>query len=504
MDIDYLNDPTVSVFIDPEMTAYPQKAPFHPSETFPEYPFGQDDISDEVNKVYAAVRTLFHQLGYDEGHFGTTSWNPLKGLVHPGDTVVLKPNFVLDANMRAGGGTDELITHGSVIRAVADYVYIALEGKGKIILGDAPQADANFDQIVAKMGLDILRDFYPCTADFSFELLDYRQLRFVYDENGMLGNNSRLSLDGDPNGYTVFDLGKNSAFEGLENIENIYGADYDRSETLKHHSGGKHEYCISGTILKADVFISLPKMKTHRKSGATLNLKNLVGINGNKNYLPHFRIGAPDDGGDEFPMLNQQQKTAYYTKRKMVDRLLVNPNPVKDFLFKTMAAVYRFIKPIVFKTVDEKKDLLAGGWYGNETVWRMILDLNRILVYGDADGNLQDTPQRRIFSVMDGVVAGDGDGPLAPERKECGALLAGRNTLCMDYIALRMMGLDARKIPLYKQLSPQMDYPLTYVNPQDLVVACNNEEAKQYVVHDTSVSLHFCPAPGWIGHIELE
>ncbi|MCQ4735858.1 hypothetical protein, partial [Anaerotruncus colihominis] len=37
------------------------------------------------------IRTLFHQLGYDEGHFGTTSWNPLKGLVHPGDTVVLKP-----------------------------------------------------------------------------------------------------------------------------------------------------------------------------------------------------------------------------------------------------------------------------------------------------------------------------------------------------------------------------------------------------------------------------
>ena len=162
---------------------------------------------------------------------------------------------------------DELITHGSVIRAVADYVYIALEGKGKIILGDAPQAEANFDHIVAKMGLDILRDFYPCTADFSFELLDYRQLRFVYDENGMLGSNSRLTLDGDPNGYTIFDLGKNSAFEGLENIENIYGADYDRSETLKHHSGGKHEYCISGTILKADVFISLPKMKTHRKSG---------------------------------------------------------------------------------------------------------------------------------------------------------------------------------------------------------------------------------------------
>lgn len=130
--------------------------------------------------------------------------------------------------------------------------------------------------------------FIHVSADFSFELLDYRQLRFVYDENGMLGNNSRLSLDGDPNGYTVFDLGKNSAFEGLENIENIYGADYDRSETLKHHSGGKHEYCISGTILKADVFISLPKMKTHRKSGATLNLKNLVGCNGNKNYLPHF------------------------------------------------------------------------------------------------------------------------------------------------------------------------------------------------------------------------
>lgn len=41
MDIDYLNDPTVSVFIDPEMTAYPQKAPFHPSETFPDIRLGR-------------------------------------------------------------------------------------------------------------------------------------------------------------------------------------------------------------------------------------------------------------------------------------------------------------------------------------------------------------------------------------------------------------------------------------------------------------------------------
>src|SRR5690606_2650770 len=47
--------------------------------------------------------------------------------------------------------------------------------------------------------------------------------------------------------------------------------------------------------------INLPKLKTHKKTGVTLSLKNLVGINGDKNWLPHHSLGSVGEGGDEFP-----------------------------------------------------------------------------------------------------------------------------------------------------------------------------------------------------------
>ena len=37
---------------------------------------------------------------------------------------------------------------------------------------------------------------------------------------------------------------------------------------------------------------SLPKLKTHKKAGITCALKNLIGINGNKEYLPHIASAA--------------------------------------------------------------------------------------------------------------------------------------------------------------------------------------------------------------------
>jgi len=33
-------------------------------------------------------------------------------------------------------------------------------------------------------------------------------------------------------------------------------------------------------------------LKLHRKAGITCALKNLIGINGNKEYLPHHRLGG--------------------------------------------------------------------------------------------------------------------------------------------------------------------------------------------------------------------
>jgi len=97
--------------------------------------------------------------------------------VRPGDTVVLKPNFVREFRETQPGHGDCLITHGSVIRAVLDYVYIALQGRGRIIIADAPQNDADFDAIRRIAGLDEIRDFYRRHAGFEVEVYDLRPER---------------------------------------------------------------------------------------------------------------------------------------------------------------------------------------------------------------------------------------------------------------------------------------------------------------------------------------
>ena len=45
----------------------------------------------------------------------------------------------------------------------------------------------------------------------------------------------------------------------------------------------------------------------------------------------------------------------------------------------------------------------AGSWNGNETIWRMILDLNRIFLFADAKGKILSEELRKVFYVVDGL-----------------------------------------------------------------------------------------------------
>jgi len=110
-------------------TDYP---PYNPPFSYPEYK-GSDHSLDVTNQVYDQVRTLFFQLAMDRDNYGNHNWNPLRELINPGDKVVIKPNFVLHFN-DSGQDINAVITHGSVIRSVMDYVYIALKGKVRLLL----------------------------------------------------------------------------------------------------------------------------------------------------------------------------------------------------------------------------------------------------------------------------------------------------------------------------------------------------------------------------------
>ena len=97
----------------------------------------------------------------------------------------------------------------------------------------------------------------------------------------------------------VIDLADESELAKMGEYQenNIRITNYDPDILRKHHNKQKHEYYISNYVLQADVIINMPKPKTHRKAGVTIALKNLVGINARKEYLPHHTNGSVEEGG---------------------------------------------------------------------------------------------------------------------------------------------------------------------------------------------------------------
>jgi len=121
--------------------------------------------------------------------------------------------------------TDCLITHGSIIRAMVDYVYIALEGKGKIIIGDSPLQKCDFKEAIIKNGTKEIVDFYK-NYGIEIELIDFRKERAITDSSGRIKGIEKLN--GDPRGYTVVDLGKDSMlYDIIDDYEKFRVTNYN-------------------------------------------------------------------------------------------------------------------------------------------------------------------------------------------------------------------------------------------------------------------------------------
>ena len=111
-----------------------------------------------------------------------------------------------------------------------------------------------------------------------------------------------------------------------------------------------------------------------------------------------------------------------------------------------------------------------GSWSGNDTIWRTCLDLNRILLYGRTDGTLADEPQRRVVHLADAVVAGQGDGPLAPQPLPLGLLLGGHNAAAVDWVGAQLLGYDPFEVALAREAFGQFRWPLTNFAPSDVTI----------------------------------
>jgi len=483
------------VVVQTDDRTYPTTPPFHPDVAYPEYGFGT--VGLERNAIYQAVRGCFRLAGLDSANYGTSEWNPLGKLINPGEIVLLKPNLVKENHPRDPNGWKYVLTHGSIIRAVADYVWKALRGQGRIIVADAPQTDSAFRVISRLLALHELCDFYR-SQGIDFEVVDLRQEEWS-NRDGVIMARQRLS--GDPRGYVAFNLGDNSEFVDHSGAGRYYGADYDAGEVNRHHSEGRHEYLIAGTAVHADVIFNLPKLKTHKKAGITVTLKNLVGINGDKNWLPHHTEGDPSVGGDERPNLGAKG----YAERSIVP------------YFRWLSLYVPWLGPWIHRLArragsrvfgDTEEVIRSGNWWGNDTTWRMCLDLNKIVFYGRPDGRFNPPlPEyrRRHYALVDGVVAGEGGGPMNPDPIAAGVLVFGIHPASVDAVCAYLMGYDPEKIPIIRQAFRCRHYPMTEWDWRDVMLISNLADWNgQLPDIPDEATFHFEPHVGWKGHIERD
>jgi hypothetical protein len=269
----------------------------------------------------------------------------------------------------------------------------------------------------------------------SIEIIDFRRVTFDPILNNP--NKERHSLSE----YIIFDLGEKSYLDPISTDKNIFRVtNYDPDRLGESHKKGIHKYCITKELFDSDIVISIPKVKTHQKTGITCALKNLVGLNGDKDYLPHHRFGGTGFGGDCYPGKNYL--------RILAERVLDSANR------KIGRKGYRFFLYLglsIWKLSNPKNvHSMAAGWYGNDTTWRMVLDLNKIAIYGKVDGTLAKKPQRTLFSLIDGVIAGQGDGPLNPTPLPLGIIAFTDNSHLNDICRATLMGFNPHKFSLLR------------------------------------------------------
>lgn len=416
------------------------------------------------------------------------------GFIQPGEKVILKPNWVKEHDERHPGDDtswEYVVTHPLIIETVAEWAAGCLGNSGQIIFCDAPQTDSSFAKIRKYCRLDEmiarLRKQYP---QIKFQLLDLRPEEWHAVDGITL---SKTKLPGDPLGSTQIHLDESSEFYNFKGLGNLFGASIDMAETNRHHQGLNHEYLLCRTPMDADVFINLPKMKTHKKVGITCALKNLVGINANKNWLPHHTEGTPAQGGDQFPA-NTAKARLEQRWMGAAKRMILRYPPLAKFLIPIKGLARHFFG-------DTQNVVRSGNWYGNDTCWRMVLDLNKCLFLYNGAGQLRSKPLRYL-SVIDGIIGGEGNGPMSPDPKPAGVIIAGTHPLATDCAAARCMGFDYEKIPMLRNAFTIKHGNFVPFSMKDLTYRTDPESIPAPLKKLKPIT-RFKPHFGWRDHIEL-
>ena len=477
--------------------------PYHSSYRYPEFP--SLPVSRVPNFVFDAIRQSLRELGLDAANFDSPAWNPLGGLIEPGQTVLLKPNLVSHFNWGYKQGltdTDSLITHGSVIRCVIDYVALALKDSGRIIIGDSPVQLSSWEKLLRLIHFEDIvshcKAYYPgvelTSCDYRLEIGDRNNYGAIIQNTGQARRKDYIEIDLRDKSLLV-DLqkpGETAAF-GV--------TDYPAWRMRDAHNSFNNKYLFPRQVMEANTLINLPKLKTHLKAGFTCALKNMVGINGLKDYLPHFRYGPPLRSGDEYP----DRGFLFDLINRFSHQVWNNKPGLKKNTYSLATKVLKGMYVYLFGNSKLSFSTMGGGWHGNDTLWRTILDINRSFFYADFAGILSEKNihQKKYFTIVDGIVGGERLSPLLPSPIKSGLIISGINPVAVDVVASTLIGFDYKKLRQIKQAFQIANYPLTAFEPDSIELKSN---FNCHSINDIVINKAFVPFKasfGYKGHVEL-
>lgn len=491
----------VAAVRDPEAVDYPV-APFAPPTIYPELKgLAGVGLPDPGNRVYPLVRDCLMRLGLDPGRRDRADWNPFRDLLRPGQKVTIKPNLVFHDHPLGDLGVRSMLTHASVIRPLVDYALLATGGDVRITICDAPLQSADFDRLIARNGLAELMDHYR-RAGVEICLADIRREIALLDPEGLIVGRKPAAQD--PKGYVTVDVARRSAFHPIrDQARRLEITDYPLGSVARHHHDDTNEYLVGRSILDCDLFINVPKLKTHKKAGITGAMKNLIGVNGDKSWIAHHRKGGRRSGGDEFDTIHPFDYALWHFNavlKRSAAGIAVN---------RLLRRVYR---RAVLKGKSHKEAVLEGtgplmimegSWMGNDTIWRTILDLNSVVLFADREGRMSDHLQREYLVVGDAVLSGEKNGPMEQRPKAAGLIVCGRNPVVLDCFAAALMGFDPHRMPQIQRGFQNEFFPLCPLEPTDIEILCEGDP--EDLCPDPFVPPHGwddLPAPAGTGLLE--
>lgn len=460
--------------------------PYHPEEFYPELGnVGYKLELQDKNEVYSSIREILFEMGLDKQHYGTLDWNPFKDWIKAGEKVLLKPNLVYHMHPNGEKQMASMVTNASILRPVIDYILLATGGNVSITVADAPVQGGDFRKVCEIAGVSELQKFYK-DRGIDINVVDMRMVRSIPNKMDVL---DKRIYQRDERQYCKVDLEeKSELIDIIHKASRFEITDYGFGAVKKHHDRKKNEYYIPKEVLEADLFINLPKLKTHRKAGLTCAMKNLVGINGDKTCLAHHTRGTKKHGGDEF----SRRSVKTWFEVRLWTFLKTNWLGIR-----AASVIKKFFQKFVWKGKTMKEHNMShapatfseGSWYGNDTIWRCVKDLNKIIFYADKMGKMQGKIQRNYLCIVDGILAGEGEGPMEQTTKPFGVVFAGTNPVYVDYAACKLMCYNYKDIPSVVNGFKNRWWSLVEKRAEDVYIYSNYPMDK--------IKEYFVPTFGW-------